>query len=170
MKSTAAIQEKIALRLLIDLNGYDIEFIRRLETIFEIDTRFKGESAAMLVSWINTAVTDIVSYYSISPTTLAGSINMGIHPKDYPGIEDMSDDKVENFNIEYKAFATNVFYHLGNRLEKYVTKAIDMGYNDVSLSVNRFRPGVLVLDIYGIDPSVPQEKDSKPWQAIMTSK
>lgn len=146
-------EEQIVSRLLIDLNGYDTGFLKKCEEIFEINRYLDGSQAKMLWTWMDITISEIIALYSINPMTLMGTINIGADYRAYE--EDMrrySEEQFEEFNLAYKAFATNVYQHLSVRLERYVNQAIELGYSDIACSVGRYRENALLLNVRGIQP------------------
>lgn len=143
---------EIVSRLLIDLRGYDSGFIRKCEEIFEINVRHDKLDGSMLMEWMEYTVSEIVSLFSINPTTLFGTINIGPNLSEYRGIENYSSAQLDEFSLQYKAFATNVYQALSQKLEPYINESIDKGYSDVSCSVARFVPGALLLNMRAIQP------------------
>lgn len=104
----------------------------------------------MLRQWIIDAVTEIVELYSINPTTLYGTMNIGIDVKMYPGLKKFDKEQIDEFNDAYKEFGVNAYHMLGIRLAPMISKAINLGYSDIFCSVTNFVKGALVLEVLAI--------------------
>lgn len=143
---------RLASRLIIDLNGYDAAFLKNCEKIFEIDSVLDGADSKLLMRWVTFAITDILELYTINPDTLYGTINIGPNiKKDYPEIyERFSVEQHEEFMLEYKTFATYAYTILGRRLELIISRGIDLGYPDIACHLDKYRPGMLLINVYGI--------------------
>lgn len=81
-----------------------------------------------------------------------GTLNMGPDVRMYRDIGEYSERQIYEFENAYKALATHLTAILSTHLERYQTKAIDMGYSDVSCSVAKYMPGSLLLNMRGIQP------------------
>lgn len=145
----------LAERVIVDLDGFDDGFIRRVCNIFQTDYYKDGASSDTLQGVIAFCVSEIVSLYTVNPTTMFGTINIGPDYqslyRDFPMFEDIArDEDLDEFSIAYKAFAANVFYVLSRKLRHLQDEAIELGFSDISCSVNRFKPGLLILNIRAI--------------------
>lgn len=141
----------LADRLIIDLDGYDIGFNKRVCDIFEIDYYMDGRDSRLLRDWIEFSVNDIISLFSMNPSTLFGTINIG---PDFKKLHEMGMDPKrfdnatqELFSEAYKLFATNIYHVLARKLGNLLSKAIDMGFADISCTVHRYKPGLVVLNV-----------------------
>lgn len=155
MKRHRGRERLLADRVIIDLDGFDIGFINRVCSIFHTDYYKDGASSDTIQGVIEFCVKDIVSLYTINPATLFGTINIG---PDYAALYDefpmfieiSQDEDLDDFDITYKAFAANVYYVLNRKLQYLQSEAIDLGYSDISCSVNKFKPGLLMLNVKAI--------------------
>lgn len=147
-------EKRLATRIIIDLNGYDSVFFRKCENIFEIDSRLNDADAKMLGRWMELAISDVIELYTINPMTLYGTINIGPSiDKDFPEMaERYSKEHHEEFIIAYKTFATYAYNILGRRLETIISIGISEGYSDIACHLVRHRPGMLLIDVSGINP------------------
>lgn len=113
-----------------------------------------GEDSRNLRSWVAYCVKDIVELFTTNPDTLYGTINIGpdIQALIKLGMEldRLSDDDYENFIHLYKTLAVHIYYVLSRKLGKYISRAIDMGFGDVSCDVHRYNPGMLTLNLRAI--------------------
>lgn len=115
----------------------------------------------MIRSWIMIAISDIISLYTINPTTLYGTVNIGPNlQKDYVDesgertiIDLFSEEQVDDFVNVYKSFAVYAYGILTRRLEHITHDAIDMGYSDITCELVNFQRGMLQLRITPIDNS-----------------
>lgn len=143
---------EIVSRLFIDLRRFDLQFMRKCEEIFQINERLDRVGGQMLRDYLDITISEIVSLYSMNPSTIMGTLNIGADFRQYPGLIDQPEEIQEEFNHAYKLFAVRMTEVLTDYLEEYRDKAIDMGYSDVSCSVARYVPGSLLLNMRGIMP------------------
>lgn len=144
----------LASRLIIDLDGFDVGFTKAICNLFRIDEYTDGKDSEMLRGWIAYCVRDIIDLFTTNPQTLFGTIQIG---PDLKALIDQGMDPerfvpedIEEFQELYKAFAVNVYYVLNRKLDRYISKAIDMGYSDVSCDVHRYAPNMVVLNLRAI--------------------
>lgn len=145
----------LARRVIIDLDGFDNGFINRVSHILEIDYYKDGALSEKFRKWIEFCIKDIVELFSMNPSTLYGTINIGPDFKYLADLgfieEDYSDKQIDEFSIAYKALATNLYYTLTRRLQHLMDKTIDMGFSDMSCTVERYHLGMVILTVRALD-------------------
>lgn len=130
-----------------------------MSEIFEIDPWLEGDDSVKLRKWHKQAITDIITWFSISPGSLNGSINAGVDPRDYAELEDMNVDQLIKFDGAYKATAIDVVSRLSEKFEREISAAIEDGFSDVEFSVIDYRLGMAIIDIRAIASF---DSDSRP--------
>ncbi len=153
---------KLADRIIIDMDGYDLGFAKACSEIFSIDLWLDGLDSVMLRGWISTAIMEIVTLFTISPGTLYGTINLGpdlspcrdnrMEYQYYPKLSSYSKEQLEEFSLAYKALAANMYACMNKKLRPYIDKAFELDYSDVACSVFRYAPGLLILNVRAILP------------------
>lgn len=150
---------------IIDLNGFDAEFMRECEKIFQINAWLDGLDGRCVRDWVRQAVSDVVELYTLNPGTLSGTLNMGPDYRYFPDLLHERDSEktrfearqYDEFEMAYKAFALNVAHHLTRMTEPFINEALALDYSDVAFTVVRYHPGCVVLAIRAIEPMYPTE-------------
>lgn len=99
---------------------------------------------------MKTAVRDIVGFYSINPSTLAGSIQEGPYIPGYAGMDQQTPEQIERFERLYQVFATHVFAALHEQLRHVVDQVIDRGFADIVCNIFDYQLGMLVLEVEAV--------------------
>lgn len=140
------------------MNGLDGAFMKKCGEIFEINPWHDGDDGRMLRRWVGECIADIVSYFSINPQTMYGTLNLGPDPNTFRDIfpdhknpseisRRFSERQREDFDIAYKVLATNVCAVLSDKLEPYINEAIEEGYEDIVCSVEKYRIGMVIIQV-----------------------
>lgn len=145
------VEETIARRVILGTRGYDTDFLKKSAEIFEINAWLDGEDGRLLRNWVTVATADIVSLFCITPSVLMGTINAGVDVRQYVDLTKRgTPEQLEDFDIAYKEYAIKLIHHLSESLERYVNKAIEQGFDDISCTVIRHRIGMILVMITGV--------------------
>lgn len=145
--------QRLADRLIIDLRGFDYDFIKSTCDIFHTDYYRDGKDSRNIRDWVQLCISDIVALFSFNPQTIHGTLNIGadlrtLEREEFQSLRNkVNQDDLEEFNNSYKVLSTNIYYVLSEVLEEQQNRAIDDGYSDIECSMVRYCPGHVVVNV-----------------------
>lgn len=134
--------------VIINFGRIDHDFLKACEAIFEINAYHDPEDGPMLRKWVETAVKEVASYYSLNPDRMNGSLQEGPYFPNYAKLEDSySEDQRDRFTMAFRGMALQVFYEFHRKLESQVNKLLADGYEDVYFNVVDYKPGQCAIQL-----------------------
>lgn len=152
-------------RRIINLQGYDLAFLRNCERVFEVDGEVDVAGYRRLREWLLAAMHDIVGIYCINPNTIYGTIQEGPDVRDYPRLSEFPLEQVQEFFHLWKVFATHVYEAMRRIMEPYEDQVYEReDWVDLDCRVVDYQLGCVAVEISAKEQFYPPEREySHQW-------